>query len=213
MSFCPWFNIWQNRELTMAPPPEDEHIEPPFDFLGLPREMRNAIHELTLRLEDCKPLELQTDSRNKHFEHPHVTITSKPNINWMLASKQIQQEYSDTVKKHTTVDISTNGTWDLSRLEAWLPAGVTLALVKELQSWTVRLAWVSWTGSAARLAGLYSFPKNLKLEAHLRTGEDRSFYRRRVDVLIGQQHFRKYLNNTQLHLPLSCQTAPDSHMK
>lgn len=105
-----------------------------FDFLALPRELRDAIHELTLIPGDEKALELRADPEHGRFNHPYITITNRPEIKWLLASKQIREEYEGIVRKFITVIIATNGTWDLTKLGDWLPTGVTSGLLRQLQT-------------------------------------------------------------------------------
>lgn len=137
-----------------------------FDFFALPRELRNAIHELTLIPGDEKALELRTDPESGRFNHPYITITDKPDINWMLASKQIRKEYEEIVRKLTTVIVSSNGTWDLSRLDEWLPSGVTIDLLRRLQTWILRMDWSCWSVAMARefnLEGCSENPANRRM--------------------------------------------------
>lgn len=121
-------------------------MEDVFDFFGLPRETRDAIHEFALLPDKPKVLELQVDPyrQQKRFKHPYINILKKPNINWMLANKQVCAEYQSVVKKYTTVHLTTNGSWDMAKIGEWLPRGVTLGLLQQLQTWTITLDWVHW---------------------------------------------------------------------
>ena len=134
----------------------------PSNFLRLPRELRDAIHELTLKPEMEKPLELQADPKWGQFTHPHMTFDNRPNVNWMLVSKCIHKEYMDVVRKCTTVRILTNGTWDLSRLREWLAHGVTTGLLQQLHTWTLVLQWESWSCWIEDQLGLQDLSKHDK---------------------------------------------------
>lgn len=129
----------------------------PFNFLALPPELREAIYERTLIRRGPRHLDVHIDPTTKCFERPRVVFEDLPNISLLLASKQVQEEYWQIVKRHTTVNVISEGTWDLSRLAEWLPHGVTLPLLKQLQSWTITLMYCSWANSARR--HLYTDPR------------------------------------------------------
>ena len=82
---------------------------PPFNFLNLPSEMRNAIYDLlgysTPKNGSCKTIEEKggTVEAGRHVGNGvHLSVSDGPDINMLCVSKQFNSEYTARVRMQAT---------------------------------------------------------------------------------------------------------------